>query len=147
MGVMLAAAWLTDSYDGRLARRMKIEGLLGPYDLIVDTAVGASLLLGFGLGDEFQLGVWSLAFVAFGVLYAFRGNEAAALILQAAGYLLFFYGALRAGSQAWMVPAATAAAIGVIDWRRLMDHLLPMFFHAVRHPLRTVDVTEEHIEG
>ena len=135
-GLMLAAAWLTDSSDGRLARRMKIEGVLGPHDLKVDTAVGGSLVAGAALGDQLSLGVWSVAFIALGLLYVLRGNEAAGLLLQASGYLLFFLGSTQAGSQAWILPAATAAAIGWIDRRRLIDHLLPTFFTAARHPLR-----------
>ncbi len=142
-GIMLAAAWLTDSSDGRLARRMNVEGVLGPHDLTVDTAVAASLLLGFGLGDEFTLGLWTLLLIALGALYLIRVNEAAALLIQATGYLLFFVGSQRAGSQAWVVPAATAAAIGVIDRKRLTDHLLPMFFDALRHPLRSGDLADD----
>lgn len=128
--VLLSVAWLTDFLDGRIARRSGVEGRLGRWDMEIDTAVGVGLLIGM-VGPQI-IPVWAAAtaIVVLGGLFV-AGNLAAAMLLQLAGYLPFIGKLWADRPQAWWLPLATVAAIGIVDRRRLVRVNIPNFVHGV----------------
>jgi hypothetical protein len=127
---LLAAAWLTDFLDGRIARAAGVTGRMGPWDLTVDTTVGVGLIIGltgagevpalFGVAAILVLGSWSLA-----------GNFAAALLLQLAGYLPLLDIVWRRRPPVWWLPFLTVIVIGLMDWRRLVTVNIPRFIRGL----------------
>ena len=55
--ILLSVAWATDVFDGRLARSSGRRTLFGETDMLVDTWVGACVLVGLGLSDRAPLGL------------------------------------------------------------------------------------------
>jgi phosphatidylglycerophosphate synthase len=49
---LLAGGWLTDALDGQAARASGRPTVLGRFDLVVDTAVGAGAVIGLTIGGE-----------------------------------------------------------------------------------------------
>jgi phosphatidylglycerophosphate synthase len=128
--VLVSLAWVTDVLDGRLVRAVGEEGRMGRWDLTVDTAVGAGLLVGLAGSGEipvlFAVGVLAVL----GTLFLF-GNVAAAMLLQLAGYLPLIALLWSRRPSGWWLPVATAVLIGIIDWRRLLEVNIPSFLRGL----------------
>lgn len=130
--VLVSLAWLTDLFDGRLARAGGRAGRLHRWDLRADTAVGAGVLVGL-VGGE--LAPWWLLIA--GALFAWgywRGNVAAAMLLQLCGFvpLLILLWSLR--PPGWWMPLVTALVIAVVDWRKLVMVNIPAFIGGLKRP-------------
>lgn len=119
VAVLLGIAWLTDLFDGRLARKSKSPTRLGRWDALADTAVGAGLVVGLQLGGV--LAPWAAigALLVFGAL-GIAGNVAALMILQLVGFVPTLWLLWTERPTLWWFPAVTALTIGVVDWRRLV---------------------------
>lgn len=130
MALLLASSWLSDFFDGRVARRGG-GGRLGAHDLDADTAVGAAAVLGLAWGGRLHVGALALATVC-GAGYVVRRNPALAMITQAVGYGAALWWMYREGRPGLMVALLTIVLVAVLDADRLRRHVLPVFFDGLR---------------
>lgn len=130
--ILLTTAWATDVFDGRLARLSTRPTIFaGPFDMIVDTWVGACVIVGFGLSDRFPLWFAVGAIVVLGAAYLATRNPAVSQVLQAIAY----------GSSLWLIyvsddttlaiPLITLAVLMAMEYKKFFGKVLPMFFHGV----------------
>lgn len=130
VGVLLAAAWVGDIADGRLARRSGVETRLGAWDMAADTAVGAGLVVGLAGHGTIPWVVGLPALVVFGGLFI-AGNLAASMLLQLVGYLPFLYILWSERPDVWWLPFAAIVFAGLVNWRRLFFVAIPAFLRGV----------------
>ena len=128
--LLLAAAWIGDVADGRLARRGGTPTRLGEWDMAADTAVGAGLVVGLVGQGTLPLVMGLPALVVFGALFV-AGNLAAAMLLQLVGYLPFLYLLWSERPALWWLPFATIVFAGLINWRRLFFVAIPAFLRGL----------------
>ena len=128
--LLLGAAWWSDFFDGRLARRAGGSTRLGRWDLPADTVVGAGLLAGLVAGSHLSpvLGVLG---AALGVGYVVLGNASLSMLLQALAYGPVLWFAATGRSFGFAVAVLTIVAIGVWDRDRLVGWVLPTFFAGI----------------
>ena len=124
---LLAAAWVSDALDGRVARASMRATRLGHLDLAVDTAVGAGVLIGMGFGGHLPVVLAIGAVVALGGGFLVLRNAALAFALQAMAYAWFMIVLWLEHPSAWWVPPATVAVLLVVGYRRLITVLVPAF--------------------
>lgn len=124
---LLAAAWVSDALDGRVARASMRATRLGHLDLAVDTAVGAGVLIGMGFGGHLPVVLAIGAVVALGGGFLVLRNAALAFALQAMAYAWFMIVLWLKHPSAWWVPPATVAVLLVVGYRRLITMLVPAF--------------------
>jgi phosphatidylglycerophosphate synthase len=134
---ILGTAWLTDFFDGRVARASAGTTRLGPFDLWADTIVGAGAVLGIvssgwmpavpGIGLVIALVVW----------FTLTRNAALSMILQATGYALVLWHVWRGGyglALAWLL--AIIGVVAFVNRRVVWERSLPTFFGGVASLLR-----------
>lgn len=128
---LLALAWVTDALDGPVGRAAQVETRLGPFDLLVDTAVGAGALAGLALAGEVPapLAVTLLAILGTG-FFVLR-NAALSMALQAVGYAWFIWTLWDEGKPAVWLPLATAAVLFLLLHRRLFRVVIPGFLRGL----------------
>ena len=130
VAIMISVAWVTDFADGRFARMAEGGTRLGRWDMSIDTAVGASLLVGLMLHgvvpDLVGLGLLGVL----GLLHA-AGNIAASMLLQLAGFLPTLLILWEDRPDWWWAPFASLAVIAIFDWRRLVFSNIPAFARGV----------------
>lgn len=124
-GIVVSVAWLTDLADGRLARRSGSAGRLAGWDLRADTLVGLGVVV--GLTASGLVPIWLPIAVAPGLWPFLRGNVTAAMLVQLAGFVPLLVLLWTDRPPAWWLPFATAALIGILDWRRLIFVNIPGF--------------------
>ncbi len=129
--IVVAVAWWTDFFDGRLARRTT-GTRLGDWDPRADTAVGAGIVIGLAAGGHVPALPWLLAGGLFAAIYLFTGNFAFGQLVQALGYGPLLWFAAGSDAIALGVLAGTIAAVGVMDAPRFVSHTLPAFFEGMR---------------
>ncbi len=101
---------------------------LGPWDLMVDTMVGAALLGGLVAAGVLEGIPWGLLGLALCGWYLWRRNPAASMTFQAVAYGFFL---VRAWTEepAWIgVLVATIGDIMLLDWHRFVGTTLPTSF-------------------
>lgn len=130
VAVLLAVGWLTDFADGRLARRAGGGTRLGRWDMTADTAVGSGLLVGLILQGAVPDVIGLPALVVLGFLHV-RGNIAASMLLQLAGFVPTLLILWEDRPSLWWAPFAVIALIGVVDWRRLVIIHIPAFLRGL----------------
>ncbi len=130
VGLLLASSWLSDFFDGRLARRGG-GGRLGARDLDADTVVGAAAVLGLAWGGRLHVGAVAVAVVC-GVGYAVLRNGSLAMITQAVGYGGALWWMYREGRPGLLVALLTIVFIAARDADRFARHVLPAFFEGLR---------------
>jgi phosphatidylglycerophosphate synthase len=128
---LLAAAWLTDALDGWAARASRRRTRLGGIDLVVDTAVGAGALVGLTLADEIPPLLTGALLVALGGGFLVLRNPALSMALQSVGYGWLLWMLWAKGELGVWLPLATAAGLGLVFHRRLLQTLIPAFLHGV----------------
>ncbi|MEX2557150.1 MAG: CDP-alcohol phosphatidyltransferase family protein [Actinomycetota bacterium] len=126
--VLVGAGWLTDFLDGRAARAAEGHTRLGPFDLWVDTLVGAGVLLGFvAWGWVPALVGVSLVVVLFAA-FAFTRNVALSFLLQAIGYTLLLWRTWQDGAHGalvWLLGIITFLA--VVNRKQFLGNAVPTF--------------------
>lgn len=130
VAMALAAAWLSDLLDGRLARAAGGGTRLGNWDMTVDTLVGAGLIVGLIAHGTLPDVVGFPALVVFGVLHA-MGNVAASMLLQLTGYLPTLLLLWQDRPTVWWLPFAVMVLAAAIDWRRLFLINIPAFIRGI----------------
>jgi phosphatidylglycerophosphate synthase len=130
VGPLLAAAWLSDSLDGRLARRTPVATRLGDADEPVDTAVAVTLLVGLTAGRHVSA-VWVVPVGALLVGWVVLRERSLSMLLQAVVYGLTPW--VLASTAPWSTAllAATALGIALWSWRRFVGELVPVFLHGL----------------
>lgn len=126
-GLLLAAAWISDALDGRVARASSRPTRLGGLDLSVDTAVGSGVLLGMATAGilSFPLAVGLI--VLLGGAYLWLRNPAPALALQGVAYGWFLAVVWTRQLTVRWVLLATIAVLFLTGARRLFTVVIPAF--------------------
>ena len=132
----LGLAWVTDSLDGRLARRTPVPTKLGDYDMAVDTFVGAMLVAGVGIGGSIPAWISIAALLLFGLGYLALRQPALSMALQGVGYGALLWRLWTARQPTLWVLVAVIAAIAAIDARKFVRVVLPEFFRGSVDSLR-----------
>ena len=150
--VLVAAAWLTDLLDGRLARRAKGETRLGSLDPIVDALVGVAIIAGLARAGSLAVGVAVIVIGGLGAWYLMTRIVTLLMILQALAYATLFWHFYQQQTDLWWVSVGVAMFITAVDARRLFSSILPVFFGGFRRlvlgddarsEVRSVDVAED----
>ncbi|MDX1469120.1 MAG: CDP-alcohol phosphatidyltransferase family protein [Acidimicrobiia bacterium] len=126
VAILMALAWATDFADGRIARMAGGGTRLGRWDMSIDTAVGASLLLGLIFQGVVPDWVGFALLVIFGFLHL-KGNIAASMLLQLAGFAPTLLILWEDRPDGWWSPFVAIVLIAVFDWRRLFFTNIPAF--------------------
>jgi phosphatidylglycerophosphate synthase len=124
---LLAAAWCSDAGDGRLARAAEKPTRLGGFDLPIDTAVGAGLLVGMALSGHVPVLVAAGLIIVLGGGFLALGNAALSMALQAVAYASFLVALWSAAPVARWVPLSVIAVLFVVELRRLLTVVIPAF--------------------
>ena len=129
--VALGIAWLTDAFDGRVARLTGARTRLGDWDMAVDVLVGACLLAGLGLSGLVPrlLAIAVLAVV--GTLYVVLRQAALGMVVQATAYGSFLWLLWARGVSTWWAPVGVIVLIAALDGRKLVRVILPEFFRGI----------------
>lgn len=124
---LVAWAWVSDAVDGPIARRGGTPGRLGPYDHVVDAAVGTAML--WYLGTVEAVPALGSRLVAAGLLALWAATRvmAAQMLLQAlAGGTFLWWAATTPAAPGWLLPLVALALLGA-EWRRVATDLVPAF--------------------
>ncbi len=130
VALLLGAAWLSDFMDGKLARRAGGGTKLGRWDMSVDTALGAALVIGLVLHGTIPDLVGLPLLVVLGALYL-SGNIAAAMLIQLSGFVPTLLILWEDRPWGWWAPFAAAALIAILDWKRLALVNIPAFLRGL----------------
>ena len=132
--LVLSLCWVTDFLDGRVARMAGSGTRLGGFDLGADTLVGVGALLGVWLEGWLAWPVLLALLVGLGGTYLLLRNEAAAMLLQAAGYGIVLIRLVARRDPVVLVPLGLILVIGVVDRDRFTGDVLPRFFRGFVRP-------------
>ncbi len=128
---LLAFAWWSDLLDGRFARRSEQPTRLGPWDLTVDTLVGAAVLAGLVSSGAVTFLPWGLIGAAMLLGFLVWHNPALGMLVQAVAYG-FLLAEVWARERPWiLLLVATIGGILVLDIHRFWRVTLPNFFAGV----------------
>jgi cardiolipin synthase len=128
--IVVATAWWTDFFDGRIARTTT-GTRLGRWDPYADTAVGAGIVIGLAAGRHVPPVPFLAALVLLAAAYVVTDNFAFGQLAQAIGYgPLLWYAAVE-DLWALAVLVATIVAVAALDARRFVSYVLPTFFRGV----------------
>lgn len=129
-GLLLSIAWLTDFFDGRLARSGG-GGRLGRFDLPADTAVAAGAVVGLYGGGH--LAAWiAVPATALGLAYVIGHNPSFSMLFQAVAYGGVLWWLTRPIGWGFGVAGVTVVVIAMLGWDRLFARVLPTFFSGLR---------------
>jgi phosphatidylglycerophosphate synthase len=134
--LVLAAAWLSDALDGRLARASRRRTRLGPWDMPIDVGVGAGLLVGLGSADAMPAWLAALVLLVLGGGYLALRQPALGMALQAVGYAGFLWRAFEAGVPTRWAPVAVAVAIWLTEWGKFWRVEVPAFLSGIAEAVR-----------
>lgn len=144
---LLSAAWITDFFDGKSARRANRPTHLGKWDIYVDTLVGAAVLLGLAYGGYVSwLTALSLVLILGGG-WILIGNDALSSSLQAIAYAWMMWLLFRQGVSDWWLPPLTAVSAAVLNWRKVVTRSVPGFLHGVADLFRSATAAFRHREA
>lgn len=130
VALLLSLAWWSDFSDGRLARRAGGGTRLGAWDLRVDTAVGAMLLVGMTLGAHISI-VWGVVGAGLGFGYILTANGSLAMLLQAIAYGHALRLSAVEGFPGFVAATVTIGVILVSSWPRFVQEVVPTFLRGL----------------
>ena len=142
LSILLSVAWATDVFDGRLARSAGRSTLFGEADMMVDTWVGACVLLGFGLSGRAPLWLVIAGILLLGAAYLVTKNPAISQVLQGIGYGAALWLIYTSEDATLVIPLGTLALLMLVEYKKFFGRVLPMFFQGV-----AAIVKGEHYEG
>jgi phosphatidylglycerophosphate synthase len=129
--IVLSVAWATDVFDGRLARSSGQPTFFGDSDMLVDTWVGACVLVGFGLSDRAPLWLVVAGILLLGAIYLWTRNPAVSQVLQAFGYGGALWLIFTSEDATLAIPLGTLAVLMLLEYKKFFGKVLPMFFDGV----------------
>lgn len=129
--ILLSVAWATDVFDGRLARSSGRRTLFGESDMLVDTWVGACVLIGLGLSDRAPLWLVIVGIVVLGAIYLRTMNPAISQVLQGIAYGAALWLILKSDDASLAIPLGTLAVLMVVEYKKFLGKVLPMFFQGI----------------
>lgn len=125
--VMLVFGWVTDTFDGILARRAPGMTRLGAWDATMDAIVGLGLIVGLVAGG-YAPAVWLVPEFAFAALLLLCHSAASGMLLQGIAYGWFLWTLADETAAGLGVMLAGIAAAAIVHGHRLPRVLLPKFF-------------------
>jgi hypothetical protein len=128
---VLSLAWILDALDGTAARAASGPTRLGRWDLVVDSLVGAGLLLGLAASAHVPWVLAAAVVVVLGGGSVTLRNPALAMAMQAVPYGTFMWLLFHQRVAWWWLPPTTAIAIGIACARRFTHVVLPEFFSGI----------------
>ncbi len=134
--LVLAAAWLSDALDGRLARASRRRTRLGPWDMPIDVGVGAGLVVGLGAAGAMPTWLAALVLLVLGAGYLALRQPALGMALQAIGYGGFLWRAFEAGVATRWAPVAVALGIWLTEWGKFWRVEVPGFLAGIAEAVR-----------
>lgn len=144
---VLSAAWITDFFDGKSARRADHPTHLGKWDIYVDTLVGAAVLVGLAYGGYVSWLTSLSLVVVLGGGWILIGNDALSSALQAIGYAWLMWLLYRQGVSDWWLPPLTAVSAAVLNWRKVVTYSVPGFLQGVADLFRSAAAALRHREA
>jgi phosphatidylglycerophosphate synthase len=129
--ILLSVAWASDVFDGRLARASGRRTVFGEADMVIDTWVGACVLIGLALSDRAPLWLVVVGIVVLGTLYLFTMNPAISQVLQGSAYGAALWLIHTSADATLLVPVGTLALLMIMEHKKFFDKVLPMFFQGV----------------
>jgi phosphatidylglycerophosphate synthase len=132
-------SWTSDSLDGPLARRSKVQynTWIGDHDLEIDMLVSVGLCINMFLSGFVSIWVALIYLVIWGVIFWRFGNyRSLGMLFQAPIYGWFLVIAMRIAPTAgsWMIGWIVAALI--ITWPRFPNEVVPGFIKGMTDALR-----------
>jgi phosphatidylglycerophosphate synthase len=125
--VVLAAGWITDVLDGRLARAAEGKTWLGPIDVVADVALATGVGVGLVLNGRYGALPLALGAVVLLGSAAWYRNHMPAMIYMAIIDLALLATVFELGSWGRFVMVFVVVAILAVDHRRLVETLIPRF--------------------
>jgi phosphatidylglycerophosphate synthase len=124
---VVAGGWLSDVFDGRLARSSDGSTRFGSVDLFADLALASGVGAGLVLGGRYS----ALPALSVGVLLlaaaAWYRNQMPAMVYMAGIDLALIVTAFQAGTWGRTVVVVVLLVMFALDHRRLVDTLIPTF--------------------
>lgn len=140
--ILLTVGWASDVFDGRLARSSGRSTLFGEADMLVDTWVGACVLVGLALSDRAPLWVVVVGITVLGALYLRTRNPAFSQVLQGIAYGAALWLIFRSEETTVAIPLGSLAVLMLMEYKKFFGKVLPMFFQGIAAIIR-----REHYEG
>ena len=128
-------AWLSDFFDGRLARSTPHDTRLGEWDFRVDALVGAGILVGLGIASILPIWVVAVFLLALGAT-VLTNNPTPAMLMIGVSYAVFLWFVLNEAANLALLPVIAVIPLTVLDWRRFTTVILPAFFHGAAQLLK-----------
>ncbi len=129
--ILLTTAWATDVFDGRLARASKRKTLFAAADLMVDTWVGACVIVGLALSGRVSPWLAYSGIVALGLAYLWTKNPAVSQVLQGIAYGASLWLIYRSPDTTLAIPLGTLAVLMALEYEKFFNKVLPMFFRGI----------------
>ncbi len=134
--VLISVAWVTDFFDGRLARSTPTPTRLHAWDLRVDTILGVGLMIGMALGGYMPWWTVPVLGLTLGGATQVLKNPSPAMLLLGYVYAWFLWLMIFETELLGWVPFATLPFLAVFDWKRFTRVILPAFFKGMASLLR-----------
>ena len=145
---LLIASWTSDSLDGPLARRSRIQykTWIGDHDLHVDMLVSAGLLI-YMAAAEFVDPVVAAAYLLIWILYFFRFGvpRSLGMLSQAPVYGWFIWTTMHlAPATGWWLIGWILVVL-VITWPKFPREVIPGFLSGMSEALVRDDADDEEM--
>lgn len=137
---MLISSWTSDSLDGPIARRSRIQyhTWVGDHDLEIDMAVGASVVV-YMLLSGLLAPMYGVSYLLIWAVYFWRRGvpRSIGMLFQAPCYGWFIVVSMRSAPAAgWWLVAWLAVAL-VATWPKFPRETVPGFLGGLKHVLRS----------
>ncbi|MBT8198332.1 MAG: CDP-alcohol phosphatidyltransferase family protein [Acidimicrobiia bacterium] len=129
--VFVTFAWITDFFDGRLARSTVHPTRLGDWDLRIDITLGIGILIGLGWSGWVPWTAVLVPMLVLGTLAIAMHNPSPTMLLLAYIYLVFFWVLIAERPLGGWLPFAALPLIATLDWGRFTRVILPVFFKGI----------------
>ena len=126
--ILLSLAWASDVFDGRLARASGRRTVFGETDMVIDTFVGACVLIGLAFSGRAPGWPVAVGILVLGGVYLRTRNPAISQVLQGIAYGSALWLIFTSPDATLLIPLGTLAVLMLLEYRKFFDKVLPMFF-------------------
>ena len=118
--ILLSAAWVSDVFDGRLARSSGRRTWFGENDMLVDTFVGACVLVGLAISHRAPAWLVAVGIGVLGTIYLKTKNPAISQVLQGIAYGAALWFIFTSADATLAIPLGTLAALMVLEYEKFI---------------------------